>query len=213
MRSTWSVELLPTSVTTGVSASTSARRLASSSQRMPARRVLPNAATLARGQRRPRGSGGRTRRPWGSSPASRPRCSCTPSPSSARAIFTLSSTESERPSRWVPSRRVVSYRRIASAAFGSTPGVENASGLSRERPRGRCWLGVCYPRARAPPLGGSRSGIMQRQVADVFTSMNIYTSPDRGSSSAARPISWRSVAPAHSPGWYARSVCPSSCPG
>ena len=46
-RSTCRVDVFPTSVTTGVSASSSARMLPSSSQRMPARRVLPNAAIRA----------------------------------------------------------------------------------------------------------------------------------------------------------------------
>ena len=47
-RSTWRVEVFPTSVTTGVAASSNARMLPSSSQRTPARRVLPKAAILAR---------------------------------------------------------------------------------------------------------------------------------------------------------------------
>src|SRR5256885_13875763 len=38
-----------------------------------------------------------------------------PSSSSRRAILTLSSTESDRPSRWVPSRKVVSYRNMCVA--------------------------------------------------------------------------------------------------
>ena len=44
---TWKSQLFPTSVTTGVPASRRALRLASSAQRMPLRRVLPNAATRA----------------------------------------------------------------------------------------------------------------------------------------------------------------------
>ena len=46
-RSTCRVELLPTMVTTGVSAASRARRLASASHEMPARRVLPKAAIRA----------------------------------------------------------------------------------------------------------------------------------------------------------------------
>ena len=52
--------------------------------------------------------GGRTRCPWGSRPASRPRCSPRPSPSSCRAIVSLSATERLSPSCWAPSRSVVS---------------------------------------------------------------------------------------------------------
>ena len=51
---------------------------------------------------------GRTRRPSGWRPASRPRCSATPRWSSCSAMRSLSSTVSDTPSTWLPSRSVVS---------------------------------------------------------------------------------------------------------
>src|SRR6266571_3663224 len=76
-----------------------------------------------------------------------------------RAIFTLSSTESERPSRWVPSRSVVSYRsRFIAASRSRSWGAKRKRGLSScERPRRAPSVSkICQPSASAPPLEESR---------------------------------------------------------
>ena len=105
---TWSSQLLPKIVTTGVSAATSSRRFGSSlgpvrrdgasSRRPPAGRS-PSAAS---GRRR------RSRCPWGSSPASRPRCRASRTRRASGRSRSLSASDRMMFSPWVPSRRVVS---------------------------------------------------------------------------------------------------------
>ena len=108
--------------TVGVPASTRARRLTSASAAMPALRVLPKAVSRACLQR----SSPRARRKnsmsLGFEPGYPPSMYWMPKPSSRRAILSLSSTERDRPSLWVPSLRVVSNRWICMAAPGGFTG-------------------------------------------------------------------------------------------
>ena len=100
---------LPTMHTVDVPASTRCRSVSSTSTLPFSRRVEPNATSDAVLERAaPTARAGRTRRPSGWRPASRPRCSATPSQSSCSAMRSLSSTVSEMPSSCEPSRSVVS---------------------------------------------------------------------------------------------------------
>ena len=105
--STCSVQDLPTSVTIGVSASSRARRLASSSTFRPGSRVAPNAASVAFLKSiflaRSKNSAS-----FGLEPGQPPSITSTPSPSSAAATRSLSATVRSSPTCCEPSRRVVS---------------------------------------------------------------------------------------------------------
>src|SRR6056297_362977 len=70
-----------------------------------------------------------------------------------RATRSLSSTDSDTPSRWVPSRRVVSYRSMPGRGAGSGASVV-ALTSSLLTPRGR-WAGRARERTGGP--GRSRS--------------------------------------------------------
>jgi len=105
---TCSGQVFPTTVHTGVPASSSARMLASSSGPAPARQVEPKAARSARFQGRSRARA-KNSASLGFEPGQPPSMKAIPSSSRRRAMRSLSSTEREIPSRWVPSRRVVSY--------------------------------------------------------------------------------------------------------
>ena len=84
--STWrSQRLAEDARPAGVPASSSAWRFASSSARAPLRRVLPKAVRRARRSGAVVQRARRTPRPWGWTPASRPRCSrCRTRPAAAR---------------------------------------------------------------------------------------------------------------------------------
>ena len=104
---TWRVQVLPTTVQTGAPESSSALMLASSSGVPPTRQVEPNAAMSACSHfiafARSKNSTS-----FGLDPGQPPSMKATPSSSSRFAIRILSSQEREIPSRWVPSRSVVS---------------------------------------------------------------------------------------------------------
>jgi len=104
---TWSVEVFPKMVQTGVPASRSARMFASSSGFPPARQTEPNAAIAEHFQGRSRARR-KNSTSFGFDPGHPPSTNATPSSSSRRAMRSLSSHEREIPSRWVPSRSVVS---------------------------------------------------------------------------------------------------------
>src|SRR5207244_2182882 len=98
-----------------------------------------------------------------------------PTSSRRRAIFTLSSTESDRPSRWVPSRRVVSYRsRFMAASRGAVTGHQNERGLSSRREAAPRIIGSENPSAecqhaasREEPDGEAANG--QADATDAHT--------------------------------------------
>src|SRR6266581_4898392 len=139
-------------------ASSTAWRLPSSRHRVPACRVMPKAATFACRNRSVR-MRRKNAASFGFEPGQPPSRQWTPSSSSRRAILTLSSTESERPSRWVPSRSVVSYRsRFIAASRSRSWGAKRKRGLSScERPRRAPSVSkICQPSASAPPLEESR---------------------------------------------------------
>ncbi len=104
---TWRVQVLPTTVHTGAPESTSARMLASSSGPPPTRHVEPKAvmAAVFQGSARAREKNSAS---FGFEPGHPPSMKVTPSSSSRCAMAILSSQEREMPSRWVPSRSVVS---------------------------------------------------------------------------------------------------------
>ena len=104
---TCSVQVLPTTVHTGVAASSSAWMLASSSGLPPTRQVAPKAAMRAFDHARSRARS-KNSASLGFEPGQPPSMKATPSSSRRRATLILSSQEREMPSRWVPSRSVVS---------------------------------------------------------------------------------------------------------
>src|SRR5829696_6757553 len=117
---TWKSQLLPTMHAVDTPASTSAASVGSTSTRPAARRVEPNATSVAV-------SSGSWVRARTKNSASRgfacgypPSIQRTPSQSSCAATRSLSSTVSEMPSNWAPSRRVVSN---TSTAAGTAPGA------------------------------------------------------------------------------------------
>src|SRR5262245_56021319 len=111
--STCRTELLPNRVTTRVPASRSAVTLGSSPGATPARRVEPKAQRAARklSERARRNSSASL----GFEPGQPASMKATPSSSSLWAIRSLSSTDSEMPSRCGPSGKVVWYRPLPSA--------------------------------------------------------------------------------------------------
>ena len=117
---TCSSQLLPKIVTTGVSASTSARRLGSSSGLFRRCRVEPNAASLADRKVIDRAAAKKSTS-FGFEPGQPPSMYGIPNSSRRRAILSLSASETIRPSRCVPSRRVVSYRRIGWSLIDPPP--------------------------------------------------------------------------------------------
>jgi hypothetical protein len=104
---TWSGEVLPKTVQTAAPHSRSATRFGSSSAATPARRVAPNAVRTACDSARSRARW-KNSASFGFEPGQPPSMKLTPRRSSRSAMRSLSSHESEMPSRWVPSRRVVS---------------------------------------------------------------------------------------------------------
>ncbi len=104
---TCSVQALPTSVTIGVSASSSARRLASSSMDRRGSLVAPNAASWAFWKviflARSKNSAS-----FGLEPGQPPSMTSTPSPSRTDATRSLSATVRSSPTCCEPSRSVVS---------------------------------------------------------------------------------------------------------
>ena len=104
---TWSSQLLPKIVTTGVSAATSSRRLGSSPGLFERCRVEPKAASLARSQRIERAAA-KNSMSLGFEPGQPPSMNGIPNSSSIRATRSLSASESVMFSPCVPSRRVVS---------------------------------------------------------------------------------------------------------
>jgi hypothetical protein len=98
---------LPTTVHTGVSASSSAARFGSSSAGAEARRVEPKAAMLACSQTMSLARW-KNSASLGFDPGQPPSIMLTPNSSNRTAMRILSSLESEIPSRCVPSRSVVS---------------------------------------------------------------------------------------------------------
>ena len=107
-RSTCRTSDLATRHTTGVSASSTARTCGSASAFRSARRVAPKATSSACF----RSSSERARRKnsvsFGIAPGHPPSMKPTPNSSSSRAMASLSTTEYVTPSRWAPSRSVVS---------------------------------------------------------------------------------------------------------
>ena len=104
---TWSSQLLPKIVTTGVSAATSSRRLGSFSGALSLWRVDPKAASLAVCQRCLRAAA-KNSMSLGLEPGQPPSMNGKPYSSSIRATRSLSASERVMFSPWVPSRRVVS---------------------------------------------------------------------------------------------------------
>ena len=104
---TWSSQLLPKIVTTGVSAATSSRRFGSSPGLFDRWRVLPNAASCACSQRIVRAAA-KNSMSFGLEPGQPPSMNGKPYSSSMRATRSLSASESVMFSPCVPSRRVVS---------------------------------------------------------------------------------------------------------
>ena len=106
--STWPTWLLATRVTTGARESSRARTCGSEDASPPARRVEPNAASRA--WRRSSSSAARAKNSvsLGIAPGQPPSMTPTPRSSRCRAMASLSTTDSDRPSCWAPSRRVVS---------------------------------------------------------------------------------------------------------
>ena len=99
---------LATSATTGASESTSARTCGSSTARVPALRVLPNAASSALRKSSSLAARLKNSVSLGTAPGQPPSMKPTPSSSSSGAMASLSATERFIPSCWAPSRRVVS---------------------------------------------------------------------------------------------------------
>ena len=104
---TWSSQLLPKIVTTGVSAATSSRRLGSSSGRFARWRVEPKAASFARSQRIDRAAA-KNSMSLGFEPGQPPSMNGIPNSSSMRATRSLSASDRVMFSPCVPSRSVVS---------------------------------------------------------------------------------------------------------
>ena len=104
---TWSSQLLPKIVTTGVSAATSSRRFGSSPGVFDRWRVNPKAASFARSQRIVRAAA-KNSMSLGLEPGQPPSMNGIPNSSSIRATRSLSASDSVMFSPWVPSRRVVS---------------------------------------------------------------------------------------------------------
>ncbi len=105
---TWRTSDFATSVTTGAPESSSARTWASSSTATPAFRVAPNATSWACSRRSSFFARAKNSVSLGRAPGQPPSMNPTPSSSSSRATASLSFTEYEMPSRWAPSRSVVS---------------------------------------------------------------------------------------------------------
>ena len=117
---TWSSQLLPKMVVTGVSAAIRARRFGSSSARLARWRVDPNAASLACRKVMLRAAA-KNSSSFGFDPGQPPSMYGKPASSRRRAIFSLSASDRTRPSRCVPSRRVVSYRTMGGAVMPAPP--------------------------------------------------------------------------------------------
>ena len=116
---TWSSQLLPKIVTTGVSAATSSRRLGSSPGLLDRWRVDPNAASFAPSQVMVRAAA-KNSTSFGFEPGQPPSMNGIPNSSSIRAMRNLSASDRVMFSPWVPSRRVVSYR-MTGASLMPTP--------------------------------------------------------------------------------------------
>ena len=121
---TWSCQLLPKIVTTGVSAATSSRRLGSVSGVFERWRVIPKAASRVRSQRIVRAAA-KNSMSLGLEPGQPPSTNGIPYSSSIRATRSLSASDSVMFSPCVPSRRVVSYRMT---------GASSAAGVASARP-------------------------------------------------------------------------------
>ena len=117
---TWSNQLLPKIVTTGVSAATSSCRFGSVSGRLERCRVMPKAASLARSQRIPRAAA-KNSMSLGFEPGQPPSMKGIPYSSSIRATRSLSARDRVMFSPWVPSRSVVSYRTTGWSGAVVTP--------------------------------------------------------------------------------------------
>ena len=104
---TWSSQLLPKIVTTGVPAATSACRFGSSAGRLERWRVEPKAAMRACRQVTRRASA-KNSTSLGLDPGQPPSMYVRPASSRRWAILSLSASDRTRPSPWVPSRSVVS---------------------------------------------------------------------------------------------------------
>src|SRR5665213_1525715 len=109
---------LATMQTASVWASTRWRRVSSSSARTPARRVEPKATSVARARASSFGARAKNSASLGLAPGQPPSMKVTPRWSSCSATRSLSSTVSDRPSCWDPSRRVVSKMSTASGRAG-----------------------------------------------------------------------------------------------
>src|SRR5665213_3154250 len=109
---------LATMQTASVWASTRWRRVSSSSARTPARRVEPKATRVARSRCSSFGARAKNSASFGLAPGHPPSMNVTPRWSSCSATRSLSSTVSDRPSCWDPSRRVVSKTSTASGRAG-----------------------------------------------------------------------------------------------
>ena len=99
---TWSFEALATMQTASVLAFTSWRRTSSSSARTPARRVEPNATSVAVDSRSSAGARAKNSSSLGLAPGQPPSMKATPRWSSCSATRSLSSTVSDSPSCWRP---------------------------------------------------------------------------------------------------------------
>ena len=116
---TWRSHDLATMQATGAPASIRLARTASSSGFTPARRVDPKATSVAV----PRCSSflarSKNSMSLGLAPGQPPSMNVTPRWSSCSATRSLSSTVSDRPSCWLPSRKMVSKMSTASGSSGT----------------------------------------------------------------------------------------------
>ena len=104
---TWRVQVLPTMQATSHPASTRAASCGSSSQAIRGRRVMPKQVSTDASRFRERARA-KNSASLGFAPGHPPSMKPTPRSSRCRAIVSLSLTDSDSPSRWLPSRSVVS---------------------------------------------------------------------------------------------------------
>ena len=116
---TWRSHDLATMQATGAPASTRLARTASVSGFTPARRVDPNATSVALLSVSSFLARAKNSTSLGLAPGQPPSMKVTPRWSSCSATRSLSSTVSERPSCWLPSRRMVSKMSTDSGSSGT----------------------------------------------------------------------------------------------
>ena len=123
---TWRSQALATMQATGAPASTRLARTASSSALAPALRVEPNATKVAVSSDSSVLARSKNSMSLGFAPGQPPSMNVTPRWSSCSATRSLSSTVNERPSCWLPSRRMVSKMSTDSGSSGTTKSCECA---------------------------------------------------------------------------------------